>query len=458
MKGSEETKPIRDILEAYNPTAPEFNSLFEGELLGDAPFRQIFQSKLKTFEAESPSFDQMFSGQTLGQTTVPNKHRIPMWGVISAAAACFTLLMLLPDKIQMNQGSLSLVEQKTIYKTKSKSEPLLHESPQVKSLTEKLEHPKTISILAIDRNKTQIRETLISYEDAQNEDNASSSDHLLSKISPSSASLDVANERSVEQAYAEAKVKKEKYKREKMILGTNFNSANGLLSLLNTKSTNAYTLEATANQYSTGYSNLEGSSTSLLRTATVSKNEWVKPENISASSLSTQQTAYSLPINVGLSVSFPLLVDFEIITGLNYTYLYGTISNSDTKSSSFKLKRELHYIGIPVKLSLNIIKKDHFGVYAAFGGAIEKGLVGIQKCHVVNTDGETSNWENSQKVYGVQPSLTGQAGVYYNLNKTFNLYFEPGVSYFFPNDQPISSRTEEPYNFNLGFGLRYRIQ
>jgi len=458
MKEFEETKPIRDMLEAFEPQAPEFNLLFEGEILGDASFRQIFQSKLDTYEAESPSFNQIFADKPLGQTLVPHKHLIPMWAVISAAAACFTLLMLLPEKIQMDQGALSLVEHKVIHKTRSKGKPLFHDSTQINLITEKLESPNAIGAIAIEKKKLQTRETLISYEEAQRERDSSSNQNIR-KISPSSSNyLAVANKRSVEQAYKDAKVKKEKIKRDRMVLGTHFNSANRLLSLVNTKSTGTYPLEATANQYSTGYSNLEGSSTSMLRTATVSRNAWVTPENIPASvSLSAQQAVYSLPINIGLSVSFPLFRDFEIITGLNYTYLHST-TNSNSPNYSCELKQGLHYIGIPVKLSLNLIKRGRFGTYAALGGTIEKGLVGTQKCYVTNTNGEESDWENNQKIYGFQPSLTGQLGLYYELNRTFNLYLEPGVSYFIPNDQPVSSRTDEPYNFNLGFGLRYRIK
>ena len=43
MKSLDETEPMREILEAFEPETPDFDSLFEGELLGDAPLRQIFQ-------------------------------------------------------------------------------------------------------------------------------------------------------------------------------------------------------------------------------------------------------------------------------------------------------------------------------------------------------------------------------------------------------------------------------
>ena len=458
MKSLDETKPIREILEAFESETPDFDSLFKGELLGDAPLRQIFQPKLERFETEAPSFDQLFAGQISGQPSIRHQHLVPMWAAISAVAACFALLMLLPDKVEMNQSSLSLIEQTVKqHKVKIKSKTLVQDTLQTNILTEKLESPKAIGNIAIDNKKAQIREKLFAYEEVERECD-STSGQTLTKLEPSSrTNLAVKNERSIEEAYAEARIQKEKLKREKMVLGTNVNSANRLLSLLNTKS-GTYPFSTTTNQYSSGYSSLEGSS-SLLRTATVSKNAWVVPENLPSSIiLSNYQAVYSLPVNFGLSVSIPLFSNLDIISGINYTYLHSTTSSSNSQSPYFELNQSLHYIGIPLKVSFNIFKTGHFGTYAALGGTVEKGLAGIQKCHVVNTDGEISNWNNSQKIYGLQLSLTGQLGLYYELNKIFNLYLEPGMSYFIPNDQPVSSRTEEPYNFNIGFGLRYKIQ
>jgi len=458
MQDFDEMKPIRDMLETYESSVPDFDTLFKGEVLGDTPLRQICGTKLNSFEAETPSFDQMFAGQVLGHIT-PKRRMVPIWVVIGAAAACFTLLLSLPGKIQMDQTPLSLMEQKHVYKAPLKGKAIVIDSLQKDIQTEKLESPKTIGLLAVDKKESETPETLLTYEESQMQRD-SSVDNSLTKIRPSEkANLAVNYERSVEAAYAAAKIRKIKVKREKMNLGTSFNSANRLLSLVNTKSANAYPLQTAAGNYSAGYSSLEGASSSLLRAATISRNTWEETDNISKPVLDKYKAVYSLPINFGLSVSFPLFRRFEIITGLNYTYMSGTISGeNETSVRSFNLKQELHYLGIPLKISMNIFKQGKFGAYAAFGGTIEKGIAGIQKSHVVNTDGEKIDWDSSQPVYGLQPSITGQLGLFYELNKTFNLYIEPGTSYFFPNDQPISSRTEEPFNFNIGIGLRYRIQ
>ena len=129
MKSLDETEPMREILEAFEPETPDFDSLFKGELLGDAPLRQIFQPKLERFETETPSFDQLFAGQISGQPSIRHQRLVPMWAAISAVAACFALLMLLPDKVEMNQSSLSLIE-RTVkqHKAKIKSKTFINKS------------------------------------------------------------------------------------------------------------------------------------------------------------------------------------------------------------------------------------------------------------------------------------------------------------------------------------------
>jgi len=455
MQEFDETKPIRDLLKTFESEAPEFNSLFEGEVLGDVSLRQICQSKLADFKTEASSFDQMFANETLVKVTL-KKRMVPMWIAIGAAAACTAFMLLLPKETQIERGTIGKMEQTAVRKAsvKVRKAQIVYEIKD--TLIQKLESPQEIEVLAIEEQELPIREKLMTYQEEQV--NRDSLKDNTTKIHPTKRSnIAVAYERSVEEAYAEAKTKKVKVKRDKLILGTGLNSANRLLSLVNTKSADSYPLQSIANEYSSGYASLKGSSSSLLRSATISRNAWVDPENLtSISNLSDYNAVYSLPINFGLSVSFPFFNRFEIMTGLSYTNLRATISGKNA-TSSFDLKQELHYLGIPLKMSVIFLKQEHFGAYVSFGGTIEKALAGVQKSHVVNTNGEISDWENSQPVYGLQPSIGGQLGVYYELSKTFNLYVEPGASYYIPNDQPISNRTEEPFNFNLGVGLRYRI-
>lgn len=456
MKDFEDTKPIQDMFEHFEAQAPDFDALFKGDVLGDASLRPIFQTKLGNLETQAPSFEELFAGQTF-LAAKPVKRAIPFWAAIATAAACFALALLLPQKIQHEQLNLGQIEKPVVHNKTQKIKRAHIVVQEEILLTEALESPKTIQRLAINAKSSKVSEELITYEEVIEQREPHNS--KLTKIKPTKKkNLAVPYERSVEEAYAEAKVKKADKKRERLALGTNLNSSNRLLSLLNTKTTDTYPLQGLSHSYSAAYSTLEGATSRLVTTEEASDNTWVIPSNLVNNNVALNQykAVYSLPISVGLSVSFPLYKHVNIITGLNYSYLSATISG-ETSDLSFELKQELHYVGIPLKIAFNFLDLGHFGVYAAVGGALEKGLSGVQHSNVDRTDGNESHWDNSQKVYGFQTSLTGQLGVTYELSKTFNLYFEPGVTYFNPGDQPISSRTEEPYNFNIGLGLRYRI-
>jgi len=447
MQNLEDTKPIREKLKTYESDAPEFDALFEGEVLGDAILRQLCQSKLATFQSVPPSFDQVFAENKL-VSIVPKKRISPIWAFLVATAACIALVFLLPNKMQMDKTTTSVYKKTTVSQKNLTIKPLPVTNKQKIIFAQKVENPetiltKTVESLAVESNEPEAAETL----DTTYNDN-------LEKLVPTlNAKLAINRERSVTEAYALAKIRKTRIQREKLVLGANINSSNRLLSQVNTNSAEACPLQSISKNYTTGYSSLEGSTTTLLRAATVSRNAWITPENISYSVLDDYKAVYSLPINIGFSLSIPIFRHSEIMTGINYTYLYGK-----TSGETFNLTQELHYLGIPVKYSFYFLKTGHFGAYAGIGGTIEKGLVGVQKSHVINTDGEVTDWSSRQEIYGIQTSFSGQIGLFYELNKTFHVYVEPGASFFIANDQPTSSRTEEPFNFNLSLGLRYRIR
>jgi hypothetical protein len=54
--------------------------------------------------------------------------------------------------------------------------------------------------------------------------------------------------------------------------------------------------------------------------------------------------------------------------------------------------------------------------------------------------------------------LTGLLGISYDMSHQWQFYVEPGALYSFDTDQPVSSRTEEPFCFNIGLGLRYCVK
>lgn len=447
----QEFDKIRNLLADAEAQAPDFDALFGGETLGVDPLRSALQSKLLKAEAQAPEFHELFKGETLGKPVQhPKIKLLPWWSIAGVAAACLAVFFLLPEKLAQptEQFSKAPATEQVQAPVRRTVKSLRAELPRVNA--QQLQTPTAIHPLKVLAKNTSVQTSMAMQSDSSNDLRDTTAQQTLSKITPTrTSSLHVKSNRSVQEAYAAAKIRKARIKPDKTTFGFGLNSANRLLSMMNTQSESGFALQSVASNASNGYASLEGASASMLRTTTSSPNEWVGPDNITAAMLQNCETTYSLPINLGLTISIPIIHDLNLITGIQYTYLANHITGS-----SFNLKQELHYLGIPVKLAVNLVKRGDFVVYSALGGTVEKGLAGIQTSTV---DGE-GTWKGKQSVQGVQTSLTGQFGLSYSLNNSFLLYIEPGVAWYIPNDQPVSNRTEEPFNFNISLGIRYKLQ
>ncbi len=457
MQEYDSYEKIRKTLTNAEVQAPDFDAIFGSETLGSDSLHSAMASKLADYTAQAPAFDQLFADEILGKPVLTLKTRLfPWWSIAGVAAACLAVFFLLPNKLVNQVENLSKVPATDQLQTPVKPVIRAHSAVFSKQKAQLLAAPIKIKIklLAVEAKNTSVQGSNAEpYGNSGTLDSTlrdTTENERMTKIKPTrSTVLAFKPTRSVEEAYNAAKVRKARSKPDKMAFGIGMNSANRLLSVVNSKSEGGFALQSVASSASDGYASLEGASPTMLRSSTALPNIWEKPENIQLSMLDNCETNYLLPINFGLTVSIPIIRNLNLITGLQYTYLANQISGN-----TFDLKQELHYLGIPVKIAVNLVKRGNFEVYSAIGGTIEKGLAGVQTSTV---DGE-GTWKGTQEIEGFQTSLTGQFGVSYNLNKTFLLYLEPGVAWYRPSDQPISNRTEEPFNFNLSLGLRYRLQ
>jgi hypothetical protein len=159
-------------------------------------------------------------------------------------------------------------------------------------------------------------------------------------------------------------------------------------------------------------------------------------------------TRHHLPLSFGITVRFNLFASrWALESGVVYTYLSSEYTYS---RDPLTVKKQLHYLGIPVHAVYRIVDSRRFSFYAAGGGMIEKGLAANN-----TTIADEGTYIDKESIHGFQWSLNGQLGVEYRFYKQFSIYFEPGVRYFIPNEnQPQSIRTDRPFTFILGCGLR----
>ena len=160
----------------------------------------------------------------------------------------------------------------------------------------------------------------------------------------------------------------------------------------------------------------------------------------------------SIPISFGITVRKNFNRTIGVETGLVYTLLSTDMTIIDGSRSEVTL--QLHYLGVPASLIVNIFDKRRWNIYMSGGGMVEKGLVAVSRSKNYYVYKNSEITKNSS-ISGLQWSLNGGIGLSYGIYKDLNLFVEPGVSYYFDNDQPISKRTEDPFSFNLRLGLRY---
>lgn len=173
------------------------------------------------------------------------------------------------------------------------------------------------------------------------------------------------------------------------------------------------------------------------------------------------ETKYShkLPVKFGVSFRYGFNERLGIESGLTYTLLNSTFTTAaGTANGNTTGKQALHYIGIPLNVTYNIIGSKLFIVYASAGGAMEKAVGGYFETtgHVDGKRSETNR--NSLKPKELQWSLNASAGAQVNVMNQLGLYVEPGISYRIPSGSHVRSiYTDKKLDFSIGFGIRFNF-
>jgi len=171
------------------------------------------------------------------------------------------------------------------------------------------------------------------------------------------------------------------------------------------------------------------------------------------SSINQEQSklSFSPPISIGINFQKELYPWLSLGLGVNYTllqskYVYDSIGEEYTNRNSY------HYIGLPVSALFLFVHQPKLRVYASVGGMVEKAVT----AHSLSTSKFTRKSE-SFYVKGLQWSVHAGLGIEIPVYSFIGFYLEPGMGYFFNNNQPQSIRTIQPAQFKAELGLRVRI-
>lgn len=197
--------------------------------------------------------------------------------------------------------------------------------------------------------------------------------------------------------------------------------------------------------------------------AGVTKTDWIDKDSKASAIVYNQpevQEEYShkIPVKVGLTARYNITGRLGVETGLTYSILSSSVKtgNSETGKNWSTGSQTLHYIGIPLNISFNILNSRYVNIYVTGGGMMEKSISGSIKTdeYVDGKFARTLTAKISPK--GLQWSVNAAAGVQANILPQLGFFVEPGVSHHFKNGSRVRSiYTDKPTDFSLGFGLRY---
>lgn len=197
--------------------------------------------------------------------------------------------------------------------------------------------------------------------------------------------------------------------------------------------------------------------------AGVTKTDWIDKDSKASAIVYNQpevQEEYShkIPVKVGLTARYNITGRLGLETGLTYSILSSSVKtgNSETGKNWSTGSQTLHYLGIPLNISFNILNSRYVNIYVTGGGMMEKSISGSIKTdeYVDGKFDRTLTTKISPK--GLQWSVNAAAGIQANILPQLGFFVEPGVSHHFKNGSRVRSiYTDKPTDFSLGFGLRY---
>jgi hypothetical protein len=163
---------------------------------------------------------------------------------------------------------------------------------------------------------------------------------------------------------------------------------------------------------------------------------------------------HKLPLSFGLSVSRRLSNHLSLQTGLVYSLL---ISDWETEASAYntKTRQTLHFVGIPLSLSLKIAEWRRFMLYASTGALMQVNVAGQLKVRRFSDDLQTEVYFEDRRMREWQYSVNAQAGITYPIFPYVSAFAEIGAAYYFDNESEIETiYSDKPFNISPQIGLR----
>lgn len=160
------------------------------------------------------------------------------------------------------------------------------------------------------------------------------------------------------------------------------------------------------------------------------------------------RTQHHLPIKIELSLKYHLNDRWSLQTGITYSYLSSDFTYRNNLSED-TYKQDLHYLGIPVAFSYDLLHNKRYAVY---------GTAGVEAAKMIDGHSTENRKQNKITENRLQYSANAALGAELKINRDLSFFTEPGISYYFNNGSQVENIYKaKPWNFNLNIGLRINI-
>lgn len=162
---------------------------------------------------------------------------------------------------------------------------------------------------------------------------------------------------------------------------------------------------------------------------------------------------HKFPLRFSLDYSWPIAHNFEIGSGLTYSYLRSDISCGYSDAPLHHFEQRLHFLGIPIAFRYTPLRIRKIGLYLSAGMMAEKCIGG--KIVSKSEDYPDYTYTGSEE-RPFQFSINIAGGIRYDFNRNYGIYLEPGAGFYLKNGSRLRTiYAERPATFNINIGLRF---
>lgn len=171
-----------------------------------------------------------------------------------------------------------------------------------------------------------------------------------------------------------------------------------------------------------------------------------------------ESTTHNAPLLFGLSISRKIGKRWDLETGLVYSRLGTVIRASEINAAYSEYKSMLNYIGVPVGVRFEILKRKSLGLYAMQSVIFEKGVSSSRTTNTYKESALTSSETSNFPVRGIQVSSITGMGAEVDVIKQLGFYGQAGAQVFFLNaSQPYNIRSAQMVWPSFQLGLRFHL-